>query len=761
MIVSSDNFSMETSHPSFPKRTVAVGGMTCAVCVSRVEKAIHAVEGVSSAVVNYGTEQATIEFDPSVVELNTIKQAIVGAGYKPMDLAEVRQVQLEVKEAAHRQELKKLRRKIVAGIFVSAIAMSAMFFGEQTPNTIRTKLVVLLLITTPIQFWAGWQFHRGAVASLWHLFADMNVLISIGTFAAYIYSLIMTLTAFFVVQPSPVNYYETSAMIITLVLIGKFLEERAKGQTSEAIRKLIRLQPMTAHLIQDGQLVEVQIEQVKIGDQIIVRPGEGIPIDGVIIEGQSSVDESMITGESMQVQKGTGSQVIGGTINGAGSFTSEVTRVGPDTTLAQIIQRVEEAQGSKAPIQKLADRIAGIFVPVVISVAVMTFISWMIVNPNDISMALSNFIAVMIIACPCTLGLATPTAIVVATGRGAELGILIKDGESLELAHQIETIILDKTGTITEGKPSVTDLVVVNNFSEDQLLVISASVETKSEHPLGQAIITACQKRGLEINLDAVNNFEVIVGFGITATFNGRIVHIGSRRLMEKRGIKNLLGQDVDNETRFANQNKTIVWIAIDRKLAGIIAITDPIRPTSKRAVEALQRSNIEIYMMTGDNPLTAKSVAESVGIDHYIAQVLPGEKDMQVQILQQEGKIVAFVGDGINDAPALARADVGIAIGSGSDIAIEAADITLVNSDLTDVASALQLSRKTFRTIKWNLFWAFFYNILGIPIAAGLLFPVLGEGFLLNPMIAAAIMSFSSVLVVTNSLRLKTAKLS
>ena len=761
MVISHDNSSMETSHPSFPKRTVAVGGMTCAVCVNRVEKAILTVEGVSSAIVNYGTEQATIEFDPSVVELHIIKQAIVDAGYTTMDLAEFRQVQLEVQEIAHHQELKKLRRKILASIFVSVVAMSAMFFGAQTPYAVRAKLLVLLFITTLIQFWAGWQFHRGAVASLWHLFADMNVLISIGTFAAYIYSFIMTFVAFLVVQPSSVNYYETSAMIITLVLIGKFLEERAKGQTSEAVRKLIKLQPMTAQLIRDGRMIEVQIDQVEIGDQIVVRPGESIPIDGVVIEGQSSVDESMVTGESMQVQKGIGSQVIGGAINGAGSFTLEVTRIGADTTLAQIIQHVEEAQGSKAPIQKLADRIAGIFVPIVISVAVITFIVWMIVSPDDVSMALRNFIAVMIIACPCTLGLATPTAVVVATGRGAELGILIKDGESLELAHQIETIILDKTGTITEGKPSVTDIVVVNNFSEDQLLVISASVESKSEHPLGQAIIAACQKRDLDIDLDAVDNFEVIVGFGITATFKNHIVHIGSRRLMEKSGIKNLLGQDVDNETRFANQNKTIVWIAIDQKLAGIVAITDPIRQTSKKAVETLQRSNIEVYMMTGDNPLTAKSVAEAVGIDHHIAQVLPEEKDMQVQMLQQEGKVVAVVGDGINDAPALARADVGIAIGSGSDIAIEAADITLVNSDLADVASALCLSRKTFRTIKWNLFWAFFYNILGIPIAAGLLFPVLGEGFLLNPMIAAAMMSFSSVLVVTNSLRLKTAKLS
>ena len=760
MIMSPDNFSMETSYSSLPKRTIAVGGMTCAVCVNRVEKAIHAVEGVSSAVVNYGTEQATIEFDPSVVELDTVKQAIVDAGYTTMDLTEVRQAHLEAKEAAHRQELKNLWRKIMAGIFVSVIAMSAMFVGGQTPSVIRIKLVVLLLITTPIQFWAGWRFHRGAVVALRHFFADMNVLISIGTFAAYIYSLIITIVAFFVVQPDSVNYYETSAMIITLILIGKFLEERAKGQTSEAIKKLIRLQPMTAQLIRDGQLVEVQIDQVEVGDQIIVRPGEGIPIDGVIVEGQSSVDESMVTGESMQVQKEIGSQVIGGTINGAGSFTLEVTRVGSDTTLAQIIQLVEEAQGSKAPIQKLADRIAGIFVPVVIGIAMVTFISWMMISP-DISMALSNFIAVMIIACPCSLGLATPTAIVVATGRGAELGILIRDGESLELAHQIETIILDKTGTITEGKPSVTDIIAVNDFSEDQLLVISASVESRSEHPLGQAIIAACQKKGLEVDLDAVNNFEVIVGFGLMATVDGQTVHIGSRRWMEKSGIKNLLGQDVDNEIRFANQNKTIVWVAIDQALAGIIAIADPIRPTSKRAIEALQRSNIEVYMMTGDNPLTAKSVAESVGIDHYIAQVLPGEKDMQVQILQQEGKVVAVVGDGINDAPALARADIGIAIGSGSDVAIEAADITLVNSDLADVISALRLSQKTFRTIKWNLFWAFFYNVLGIPIAAGLLFPVLGERFLLNPMIAAAAMSFSSVLVVTNSLRLKTARLS
>ena len=750
---------MDSTHQPSDKSTIAVGGMTCAACVARVEKALSATPGVSEANVNFATEQATIAYNPEAVDFDALKRAIIDAGYTAMDVAQAREAQLAAKEAAHHRELARLKWKIVVGAVVSATAMAGMFYHPSGAVSVRLKLMVLFVLTTPIQFWAGWQFHKGAVSALRHFSADMNVLISVGTSAAYIFSVFVTVAAFLTAAPSEMNYYETAAMIITLILVGRYLEARAKGRTSEAIKKLIGLQPKTASVLRDEKEVAIPIDRVQVRDRVIVRPGERIPVDGTVQEGGSSVDESMLTGESIPVYKAAGDEVIGGTINGSGSFVFEAKRIGSDTVLAQIIEMVEAAQGSKAPVQRLADRIAGVFVPIVIGIALVTFFVWLISGPS-FALALRNFIAVMIIACPCALGLATPTAIVVGTGRGAEQGILIKGGEVLEQVHQVTTIAFDKTGTLTEGAPSVTDIVIYDGRQETDLLQLVATAESGSEHPLGQAIIGACKDRGIPIQSlhtageEQLQQFQAHTGEGIRAIVNGHTVQVGSRRFIEKQVVQ-LPVEAVNAELKLTEEGKTPIWVAIDKTISGLIAVADSLKSSATQAVDVLHGLGLKTVMLTGDNAKTAAAIARRVGIDRVVAEVLPQDKVNQIHALQQEGEFVTMVGDGINDAPALAHADVGIAIGSGTDIAIEAGDITLVKGDLMHVATAFQLSRKTLQTIKWNLFWAFFYNVLGIPIAAGVLYPIF-NGFLLNPMIAAAAMACSSVFVVTNSLRLK-----
>jgi Cu+-exporting ATPase len=575
----------------------------------------------------------------------------------------------------------------------------------------------------------------------------------VGTSAAYFYSTAVTFfSQWFRARGLDLGvYYDTSAMIITLILLGKLLEAIAKGHTSSAIKRLMGLQAKTARVVRNGQEMDIPVEEVRKGDGVIVRPGEKIAVDGVVREGNSAVDESMLTGESIPVEKHTGDPVMGGTINKTGSFKFEATKVGKETALAQIIKLVEEAQGSKAPIQRLADRVASVFVPTVISIALGTFALWLVFGPKPgFTLALLNFVAVLIIACPCAMGLATPTAIMVGTGRGAENGILIKGGESLENIHRVNTILFDKTGTLTQGKPTVTDIVAEKGFDQTQVLEWAASAEKGSEHPLGEAIVRAAEEKGL--GLKRVDVFEAIPGQGIKAQINGEAVLLGNLKLMEENGVE-LDGLEGDLE-RLAGEGKTPVLVARNHSAAGIIAVADTLKPYSKEAVEALQRMGLEAVVITGDNERTGKAVAAQMGIKRVLAEVLPWEKSQQVKRLQEEGRVVAMVGDGINDAPALAQADVGIAIGTGTDVAMESSDITLITGDLRAVVTAIQLSKRTIRTIRQNLFWAFFYNVLGIPIAAGILYPF--WGILLNPMIASAAMAMSSVSVVSNSLRLR-----
>ena len=753
---------MDDTRVSLRKATIAIEGMHCAACVAKVEGALRAVSGVSEANVNFSTEQANVTYDESLSGFETLRRAIVDAGYEPMAAVESREARIAAQEEAHRLELTRLKRKIVVGAIVSLLSMGLMFYHPDAPSALRLKLALLLILTTPIQFWAGWHFHRGAYNALKRLSADMNVLVSVGTFAAYGYSLIVTVASFLSSTPSGANYYETAAMIITLILVGRFLETRAKGRTSEAVKKLVGLQPKSAHTLRDGSEIEIPIEKLVVGDRIVVRPGEKIPVDGVVQDGSSTVDESMLTGEVMPVPKNVQDEVIGGTVNKMGSFVFEATKIGEATVVAQIIALVEDAQGSKAPVQRLADQIAGIFVPIVIGIAALTFVVWVVVGPS-FTLALQNFIAVMIIACPCALGLATPTAIVVGTGRGAELGVLIKGGESLETVHRVTTIAFDKTGTLTRGEPTVLEVLTFSGHQEADMLSIAATVESRSEHPLSQAIVRAYASRFPDARLtneevvENLHDFEAIAGHGIRATVNDQLVHIGNRRLMEDVGVE-LPTDGIKMESKLSHEGKTLVWVAIDKRIAGLIAIADPLTAQAAGAVSTLKDMKLETVMLTGDNESAARAIAEQVGIDQYQAEVLPEDKANRVRELQETGKVVAMVGDGINDAPALAHADVGIAIGTGTDIAIETADITLIKGDLMSVVTAIKLSYRTFRTIRWNLFWAFFYNVLGIPIAAGVLYPIL-NGFLLNPMIAAAAMACSSVFVVTNSLRLKSVR--
>ncbi len=734
--------------------TLKLRGMSCASCARNIETAIRSVRGVIDCNVNFGAEQASLKYDPRLTNLEKIQQAIEDAGYASDSLPEQEMMAGDDAEKIRRlREERRLTIKVAVGGAIGILLLVGslpMMLGMNLPliPAFLNNHWLQLALTTPVQFWCGGSFYRQAWKSLKRHTATMDTLIALGTSAAYFYSLFVTVfPGLFVAQGLiPHVYYETAAIVITLILLGRLLEHRARGQTNDAIRKLIGLQAKAARVIRNGVEMDLPIVEVRLNDVILVRPGEKIPVDGEVISGDSSVDEAMVTGESLPVKKQPGDEVIGATINQTGSLKFKVTRIGNDTFLAQIVKLVQQAQGGKAPIQKLADRVTGWFVPVVMAVAIATFVIWFDIMGN-LTLALITTIGVLIIACPCALGLATPTSVMVGTGKGAENGILIKSAEILELAHKIQIIVLDKTGTLTEGKPIVTNFVTVKgtaNYQELKLLQLAASVERNSEHPLAEAVVRYAQSQ--EVSLTDVEQFVAIAGSGVQGIVSNQLVQIGTQRWMTELGI------DTSKELAIAATG-TVVWIAVDGVIEGVMGIADALKPSSIAAVKALQKLGLEVVMLTGDNNLTAEAIAQEVGIDRIFAEVRPQQKSQIIQSLQAQG-IVAMVGDGINDAPALAIADVGIAIGTGTDIAIAASDITLISGNLQGIVTAIQLSRATMQNIRQNLFFAFVYNIVGIPIAAGILFPF--WGLLLNPIIAGGAMALSSVSVVTNALRLR-----
>ncbi|MEM9088850.1 MAG: heavy metal translocating P-type ATPase [Cyanobacteria bacterium P01_F01_bin.53] len=744
--------------------TLKVTGMACASCANKVEVTLQELSGVDAAQVNFAAEQASIDYDEQRTTLERILTAVTDIGFEADELEDSISALEEAEQAqAARDEAQKLLRlKVIDSSIVSTLLVIGslpMMLGIEIPNWPKFlhNSWLQLILSTPVLFLCGQSFFVGAWKSLKHRTATMNTLVALGTGTAYLYSLFVT---FFpaVLRSQGLGtevYYEAAVVVITLLLLGRYLEGRAKGKTSEAIRQLIGLQANTARVVRKGREVEIPIEAVVVGDLIVVRPGEKIPVDGEIIDGASSIDEAMVTGESMPVSKGAGDEVIGATLNKTGRFTFRASRVGKDTTLAQIVQLVKEAQGSKAPIQKLADQVTGWFVPVVMAIAISTFLIWFNITGN-LTLSLLPTVGVLIIACPCALGLATPTSIMVGTGKGAENGILIKGAESLEQAHKLQTIVLDKTGTLTEGKPTVTDYASIRgvaDHNEIKLIILAAAVEAASEHPVAAAIVRYAQSQGLDRDrLPIAEGFESVTGCGVKGWVNGHLVHVGTERWMQSLGID--ITWPHSPLQQWEAEAKTTAWIAVDGKGEGVIAVSDALKASSPMAVSALKKMGLEVVMLTGDNPQTAAAIAKAVGIERVFAGVKPDQKAAHIKQLQAEGKAVAMVGDGINDAPALALADVGIAIGTGTDVAIAASDITLISGDLHGVVTAIQLSKATIANIRQNLFFAFIYNVAGIPIAAGILYPLFG--WLLNPIIAGAAMSFSSVSVVTNALRLR-----
>ncbi|MDJ0898816.1 MAG: heavy metal translocating P-type ATPase [Xenococcus sp. MO_188.B8] len=749
-------------------RNLGLKGMSCASCASSIEQAIQEVSGVTKCNVNFALSQATVTYNPQQTNLNRIQAAVTEAGYAAVAESEQEE---DAEKQARVAEQKEITRKVVVGSIISIlliIGVLPMMTGLElswVPAWLQNFWVQFILVT-PVQFWVGKAFFVGGWNAFKRHSANMDTLVALGTAVAYFYSLFITIFPQ-ILESQELEvavYYEVASVVITLVLLGRLLENRAKGQTSEAIRKLMGLQAKTARVIRHGQESDIPIEQVVVEDVIVVRPGEKIPVDGEVIEGESAIDESMVTGEPIPVKKKAGDEVIGATINKTGSFKFKATKVGKDTVLAQIVQLVQDAQGSKAPIQQLADRVTGWFVPGVIAIAILTFIIWFNVMGN-VTLAMITTVGVLIIACPCALGLATPTSIMVGTGKGAENGVLIKGADSLELAHKLNTIVCDKTGTITQGQPSVTNYITVKgtaNNHEIELLEMAAAIEKNSEHPLAEAVLNYAQSQGVRIPLPEVTNFAAVAGMGVQGNVSGKFVQIGTQRWMDELKIDTQTLQS--NRQEWESEAKTTALIAVDGKIEGLIGIADAIKPSSVEAVKALQRMGLEVVMLTGDNQKTAEAIASEVGIKRIFAQVRPDQKASTIKQIQQERpsrkqkhKIVAMVGDGINDAPALAQADVGIAIGTGTDVAIAASDLTLISGDLWGIVTAIQLSHATMKNIRQNLFFAYIYNVSGIPIAAGILYPFFG--WLLNPMIAGTAMAFSSVSVVTNALRLRNFK--
>lgn len=753
------------------KLTFPIQGMHCASCVGVLERALGGIDGVTKATVNLATEKATVTYDSEKCTPVHMESAVAGVGYKAMVQGE--EVDEDAEKKRKQKELKTLRVKVIVSLVIGAVIVWGSFpwIMQFSPSLLQNFWLQLVLATI-VQFWAGLDFYKATIPALKHRTANMDTLVAIGTTAAFAYSVVVTVLPDLVenlgVEPMP--YFDVATIVIGLILLGRYFEAKAKAGTSEAIKKLIGLSAKTARVIRNGKEADIPMDEVVIGDIIRVRPGEKIPVDGMLVEGESSVDESMLTGESLPVDKFKGDTVVGATMNKSGSFTYKATKVGSETMLSQIIKLVQEAQGSKAPIQRIADLISSYFVPIVIMLAIGTFAVWFVWGPTPAFLfALLNTVAVLIIACPCAMGLATPTAIMVGTGLGAEHGILIKDAESLETLHKVKAVIFDKTGTLTNGKPVVTDIAVVEKDevvlsssgkgkeSKEALEVLAfmASIEKGSEHSLAEAIVKDAEQKNL--TLTPVTKFKAIAGHGVEGMIKGKKAYVGSRRLMEREKIK-MSGKVVNIVEKLEGEGKTVMAISVGGALKGFLAVADTVKESAARGVAALQKNGIEAIMMTGDNPRTAQAIAKQAGITRVLAEVLPQGKEAEVRKIQGEGKIVAMVGDGINDAPALAAADVGIAMGTGTDIAIEAADITLINKDLMSVASSIYLSKKTMRTIKMNLFWAFGYNIILIPVAMGVLYPFFN--ILLNPIFASAAMASSSISVVTNSLLLKRLKL-
>ncbi|MEH7886994.1 heavy metal translocating P-type ATPase [Bacillus sp. JJ1609] len=738
-------------------KTFVINGMTCASCVQSVEKATRKLPGVMEANVNMATEKMVIQYDPTAVTVADIKKAVQDAGYEAVEDVESSNT-VDEDRAKKEKHIKDMWRRFwISGVFTVPLLLIAMGHMLEFPlpemidpmHNPAAFANVQLVLEIPVMI-LGKPFFTVGFKTLIKRHPNMDSLVALGTSAAFLYSAFATVMIVLGNHSYAGNlYYESAAVILTLITLGKYFEALSKGKTSEAIKKLMGLAPKTAIILKDGKEIEISVDEVQVDDMIIVKPGEKMPVDGVVVEGRTSVDEAMLTGESIPVEKGIGSKIIGASINKNGAIRYEATKVGKDTALSQIIKLVEDAQGSKAPIAKLADIISGYFVPIIIVLAILTGFAWYFAGQSGL-FAFTIAISILVIACPCALGLATPTAIMVGTGKGAENGVLIKSGGALETTHKVDTIVFDKTGTITEGKPKVTDIVTAGGLSEDELLVLAASAEKGSEHPLGEAIVLAAEEKGFSVV--KTDSFNAIVGHGIEVNIEGKNILLGNRKLMDDRGIE--LAELADTSDQLANEGKTPMYIAINGTIAGIIAVADTVKETSMKAIQKLHKMGIEVAMITGDNKRTAEAIAKQVGIDRVLSEVLPEDKANEVKKLQEDGRKVAMVGDGINDAPALAQADVGIAIGSGTDVAMESADIVLMRSDLMDVPTAVELSKATIRNVKQNLFWAFAYNIVGVPVAMGVLY--LFGGPLLNPMIAGAAMSLSSVSVLLNALRLK-----